>query len=176
MEMRHPGGDPHTRRRRFLSLSRFKETPQRLVLELDLAATDYFPVEHDPTDDFSARWKILRMVLEDAPQKLTRRDILLEWPYDFDTPDSTTLHRWIQLAIANQDLLQEGTGRKNDPFRYWLPDAEARWRETKPFYDEFERLRIQQNIPYSPLHPREHDKQSSRFDDSADHFDDHDEG
>ena len=27
------------------------------------------------------------MVLEDAPQRLIRRDILLEWPEDFDKPD-----------------------------------------------------------------------------------------
>jgi hypothetical protein len=31
----------------------------------------------------------------------------------------------------------EGTGRKKDPFQYWLPEMEARWREN-PWYEVLE--------------------------------------
>src|SRR4051812_34518489 len=41
IEMRHPGGDPFTRRRRFLSLSRHADTPRQLLLELNADGTEY---------------------------------------------------------------------------------------------------------------------------------------
>ena len=30
--------------------------------------------------------------------------------------------------MASGDLKREGTGLKNDPFRYWLPSLEKKWR------------------------------------------------
>ncbi len=46
----------------------------------------------DAEDDSSSEdWQAFRMVLEDAPQKLTRQDILAEWPPDFARPDPATL-------------------------------------------------------------------------------------
>ena len=78
------------------------------------------------------------MVLEDAPQKLTRGDILAEWPADFDKPADTTLKRWLGRAVERSLICREGTGHKADPFRYWLPAIEAKWRETQFMYDHFE--------------------------------------
>ncbi len=79
IDMRRPGGDPMTRRRRFLCLSRFTETPRQLLLELNADATDYLPVAEPGPDGFQAYLDAFQMVLEDAPQKLTRGDILAEW-------------------------------------------------------------------------------------------------
>jgi archaellum biogenesis ATPase FlaH len=150
MEMRHPGGDPHTRRRRFLSLSRHSQTPARLLLEMNADATDYLPVsETEAADDFPSKWEVLRMVLEDAPQKLTRRDILLEWPEDFDQPDPVTLARWLNRAVAKEWVQREGTGRKTDPFRFWLLEKIAEWREKNVCWDAVEKM------PFQPLHRKE---------------------
>src|SRR5947209_5391611 len=44
IEMRHPGGDPLTRRRRLLAVSRYAETPRRLLVELNADATEYLTV------------------------------------------------------------------------------------------------------------------------------------
>jgi hypothetical protein len=52
IEMRHPGGNPMTRRRRFLSLSRHAETPRKLLLEWSADGTDYLPVQSRPEADF----------------------------------------------------------------------------------------------------------------------------
>ena len=69
------------------------------------------------------------MVLEDAPQKLTRGDNLAEWPADFDKPSGTTLKTWLGRAVERGIVLCEGTGRKADPYRHFLRETEAKWRE-----------------------------------------------
>jgi hypothetical protein len=86
-------------------------------------------------DGSCQHWDVLRMVLEDADKELTRRDILDEWPEDFDKPNSGTLSRWLTRAIKTGLIESAGTGRRSDPFRYWLPGAEERWRAENPLYD-----------------------------------------
>jgi hypothetical protein len=48
---------------------------------LNPQATDYIPVA-DTENDCPFQWNVLSMVFEDAEQKLTRLDILAEWPED----------------------------------------------------------------------------------------------
>lgn len=151
IEMRHPRGNLLTRRRRFLALSRHAETPRRLLLELNEAGSDYVPVAADP-DDFQKSWDVLRLVFEEAPQKLTRQDVLLEWPPDFDKPSPATLRRWLDRAREHQLIAEEGTGRKTDPFRYWLPSREDHWRTINPLYDIDEKDRLFWKRPFQPLH------------------------
>jgi hypothetical protein len=155
MEMRHPGGDPHTRKRRFLGFSRHADTPSQLLLELNPDATDYVAVaDSDPdqaADPFTANWNILRMVFEDAPQKLTRGDILAEWPPDFEEPPRITLWRWLDRAVRERLIACEGSGRKTDPFRYWLPEREVVWRQN-PFYVLYERN--EKDLPFESLQER----------------------
>jgi hypothetical protein len=67
------------------------------------------------------------MVLEDAGSKLTRQEILADWPADFLKPPSLTLWRWLDRGVQKGLILQEGTGRKRSPFRYWLPGHEEKW-------------------------------------------------
>ncbi len=161
IEMRHPGGDPLTRQRRFLALSRHAETQRRLLLELNAEGGDYLPVVDPLEADFQASWQPLRMVLEDAPQKLTRQDILAEWPPDFAKPPPATLWRWLDGAVQRGLIACEGAGRKADPFRYWLPEREAVWKED-PFYDILEAQRRQLNLPFESLQQR---KKALRDDD-----------
>ena len=65
---------------------------------------------------------MLHGVLEDADQRLTRRQLLKHWPQDFPAPDETTLWRRLDRAV------HDGTGRKNAPYRYCLPAKAEAWR------------------------------------------------
>jgi hypothetical protein len=115
------------RRRRLQAYSRFEETPLCRVLELNEAGTDYRP-GIDPEDEaFGHGWTVLLGVLDDAPHKLTRQAIQANWPDDFGRPGDTTLWRWLTRATAEGRIVAEGTGRKNDPFRYWLPGKLEEW-------------------------------------------------
>jgi AAA domain len=151
MEMRHPGGEALTRRRRFYALSRHAETPRQLLLELNAEGTDYVPVSETEVEDGKV-WEPLRMVLEDAPQKLTRQDILDEWPADFEKPARAraTLWRWLDRAVQSCQISCAGTGRKDDPLRYWPPATEARWREDF-IYDIIEEQKRQLKLPFVSL-------------------------
>src|SRR6202030_4021287 len=48
IDMRHPGGDPFTRRRRLQSFSRHAETPRQLLLELNPEGTEYVVLPDEP--------------------------------------------------------------------------------------------------------------------------------
>jgi hypothetical protein len=93
------------------------------------------------------------MIFEDAPQQLTRQDILNEWPPDFDKPRLNTLRGWLDRAVERSLLACEGSGRKNDPFRYWFPQREAVWKQ-HILYDVLETHRKQLNLPFQSLTER----------------------
>jgi hypothetical protein len=111
---------------------------------------DYLPVPDPLEEEFQACWEQLRLVLEDAPQKLTRQDILAEWPPDYAKPQATKLWRWLDGAVQRGLIACEGAGRKADPFRYWLPEREAVWKED-PLYEIFEAQRRHLNLPFESL-------------------------
>jgi hypothetical protein len=152
VEMRQPAGDALTRRRRLVALSRYAETPRRLLMELNAEATDYLMIADDEADEFSANWDHLHGVLEEARQKLTRDDILAEWPPDFDRPGITALRRWLERAVQVGMVACEGRGRRSDPFRYWLPEREAVWKQD-PLYELLHGQRQELELPFEPLHP-----------------------
>jgi hypothetical protein len=116
------------RRRRLQAFSRHAETPRQLVMELTADGTDYMSLGTVAELEFEERWRQLRVILEAAPRKLTRRALLARWPRDERPPDPVTVWRWLDRAVARGLLRREGTGRKNDPFRFWLPDQEERLR------------------------------------------------
>jgi hypothetical protein len=156
IEVRHPAGDPQTRRRRFFAWSRQQNaTPPQLLLELKPDGSDYVQIADDQEDGFDANWHLLELVLDDAPQKLTRLDILDEWPPDFDKPSVVTLQRWLNRALDRALLLREGSGRRADPYRYWFAKREEHWKETKPFYEFFEQQKKDLKIPFESLREEE---------------------
>ncbi len=55
------------------------------------------------------------------------------WPADERAPDQTTLWRWLERAVERGQVLRDGSGRSHEPFRYWLPGQEEKWRQN-PFY------------------------------------------
>ena len=154
IEMRLPRGDAETRRRRFATLSRFRETPARLLLEMKEDFSDYLAVADPTLDDFLKNWHLVEMVLEDAPQKFTRDDILLEWPDDFEAPHRATLLHWLTRALEEELVRREGNGRKRDPFRYWLPGSVDRWRREKPLYDQLEEISRRSALPFQSWRER----------------------
>jgi hypothetical protein len=123
------------RRRLIYGLSRHEETPIRMAVELDVDRGEYVRSADQIEDEFLGGWPVLHVVLEDALQKLTRISILKEWPIDFPKPHPGALWRWLDRAVDDGLVLRDGLGRKNHPFRYWLPGAEDRWIE-RGFYRE----------------------------------------
>lgn len=126
---RGAGIDDDDRRRRLLGFSRSELTPRQLVLQLNAEATDYTALGDFRDDDFAVHWQRLRLVLADAAAKLTRRQILDDWPADFPRPADSTLWTWLERACNLGQLRRQGSGRKTDPFRYWLPDQEQVWQQ-----------------------------------------------
>ena len=69
-------------------------------------------------------WRAVFSALSEAHTKLTRQEILANWPPDYAKPDATTLWRWLSRAAAQGLVRHQGTGRPRDPFRCWLPERE----------------------------------------------------
>jgi hypothetical protein len=151
IEMRFAGNDPDSRARRLFAQSRHSATPRHFLMELNPAGDDYVRLPDADDEGFHQHWDVLRMVLEDASQELTRRDILDDWPEDFAKPNSGTLWRWLGRAVAAGLVQSAGTGRKADPFRYWLPGAEERWRAENPLYDLFQQRERELKLPLASL-------------------------
>lgn len=123
---------PGDRRRLLTAHSRFDLTPRSLVLELDPEATDYRNLGEGDPEEFLRSWPVLRMLLEDAERKLSRAELLKTWPPDHPRPVPSTLYQWLQRAVALNLVQREGSGRKCDPFRYWLRYVADTWREQDP--------------------------------------------
>jgi hypothetical protein len=121
--------DDGDRRRKLTAFSRHPETPRRLVIELNEEGTDYRDCGEFTLDDFDAGWQALFGVLDEAHNKLTRRQILNEWPDDYLKPNAATLWRWLERAVRSGRVRQDGCGRRNAPFVYWLDGIEERWKD-----------------------------------------------
>jgi hypothetical protein len=129
---------PADDRRRWLrGYSRHEETPRKLLIEWSRDGRDYLLRNADVDEDFLRGWRRLRIVLEDADDKLRRQDILEQWPADYVTPSKATLWRWLDRAVDEGLVLREGEGRRNSPFRYFLAEKLVQWLdEPLQFIDE----------------------------------------
>jgi hypothetical protein len=119
-----PAGD---RRRRLLGFSRHRQTPGELLLEWTADGLDYEVRGAAEDDDFVQGWELLRAIFAEAPTKLTRPQILDEWPVDLVKPNGQTIWRWLSAAAERGLLERDGRGVKNAPFRYWLPGKMEEW-------------------------------------------------
>jgi hypothetical protein len=153
IDMRHPGGDPLTRRRRLFMLSRHSVTPRQLTLELNESGTVYSLAPESHEEQFEADWEPVRLILGTAPQKLTRQDVLGEWPADREPPNPVSLWRLLEKAVDQGLVRREGTGHKSDPFRYWQPSREEAWQQD-PFHQLVEQQRQSLALPFESLTER----------------------
>jgi hypothetical protein len=139
IEMRHAGGNLDSRARRFFTLSRLADTPRHFLFELNADGADYTPLSVPDDDGFDA-----------------------QRPDDHAKPSLVTLWNWLKRAVADKLIQVEGTGRKADPFRYWLAATEERWRKEHFFYDHFERQRQELKLPFRSLRDRKRDEADNR--------------
>jgi hypothetical protein len=63
--MRHPGGNPFTRRRKLTAWSRYEETPRQMLIELSADGQRYDRLA-DTSDDFHSSWDTVALILAGA--------------------------------------------------------------------------------------------------------------
>ncbi len=97
-----------------------------------------------------AGWPAVRLVFEEGSQKLTREDILAEWPADHAKPNAVTLWRWLSRGVELGQIACEGAGHRTEPLRYCLPQREEVWKQDF-LCTLIERQRIELNLPFVPL-------------------------
>lgn len=127
IEMRRLGGGTGgNRRRRLRAWSRHDETPERIVIELNEAGTDYTVV--NVPDDAGPKQEslpsALDYILRHATLRMTREQILNQWPRDERPPSDARLWRMLKRACAARLIAFDGTGHRDEPFRYYLPERE----------------------------------------------------
>jgi hypothetical protein len=116
------------RRRRLHAYSRFERTPIHAILELNAAGNDYLHLGDFHQAECADGWERVRRVLEHAPCKLRRDEMLEDWPTeDLPAPAEITLRRWLDKAVADGKVAREGAGLRNHPHLYWLPGKEVEW-------------------------------------------------
>jgi hypothetical protein len=119
LEMRHPGGNPFTRRRKLSAWSRYGETPRQILIELSPDGLSYERLA-DTSDDFHANWDTVVQVLGACGAPLTRQAIRAAWPPGETRPHDATLWRWLDRGVELGLAARTGAGRRYDPFRYSL--------------------------------------------------------
>ncbi len=129
IEMRPYSAADDDRRRVLWSRSRFAATPRQLVIEWAADGSDYLARGAVPDEEFREQWDQLAGLFASAPDKLTRRELRALLPTGRGAPSDRTLLRWLERAVAEGRLRREGTGHRNAPFRYWLPEREAEFQE-----------------------------------------------
>jgi hypothetical protein len=129
----HQRSDSDDRRRRLYAFSRFRETVRRQIIEWTEDGRDYRTLGDFQDDAFTQGWEVLRIVLEDAARKLKRKEILAQWPPDYLRPDASSVWHWLEQGVSRGLIRRDGAGRRNAPFRYWLPEREEKWKED-PMY------------------------------------------
>jgi hypothetical protein len=97
------------------------------VIEWNADGTDYLSRGTTADEEFREHWLELVPYFASAPDKLTRRQLRSLLPSGRGSPTEQTLWRWLERAVAEGLLLREGTGHRDEPFRYWLPEREAEW-------------------------------------------------
>ena len=119
---------PQERRRKLFAWSRYEETPRERVIELSADGTDYLESHIDVADKQAEdQFALVEHILTSPPRKLSRLQLLNNWPKKMPTPNPAVLWRTLEGAVKSGKLGQEGTGRKGDPLRYFVPGTDAMW-------------------------------------------------
>jgi AAA domain-containing protein len=123
LEMRHPGGNPFTRRRKIAAWSRYDETPRQMLIELSPGGAGYQRLA-DAGDDFHTNWDTVELVLSATATPMTRSEIRRAWLPGLTPPHDATLWRWLDRAVELGLACRTGKGTKTEPYRYGPAAAE----------------------------------------------------
>jgi hypothetical protein len=128
LEMDYHGGpaDPD-RRRKVTAYSRFDDTPRCRVIELTETGTDYRSLGDFEEAAFTGGWATVIGILDDATQKLTRKEIVEQGPAGRPRPAPETVWRWLDRAVADGLVRHDGEGTRHSPYRYWNDELEEKW-------------------------------------------------
>lgn len=119
-------------RRKLFAVSRYPETPRRLVYDWD-PTTGRFTSLGDPQSiRFKENWDVLKAILAKRPTASTHLELLMDWPEGQDKPSVGMLYNWLNRAYEEKLLRREGNGQKGDPYRYRLEN------EDDAYYDRGE--------------------------------------
>jgi hypothetical protein len=128
IEMNYHGDPADPDRRRVLTAySRFDDTPRCRVIELAETGTDYRSLGDLEDAAFVGGWGILQGILDEAARKLTRREIVAQWPAELQRPAPASVWRWLDRAVADGLVRYDGEGTRHSPFRYWNEELEVKW-------------------------------------------------
>jgi hypothetical protein len=106
---------------------------------------DYSVVD-SAADEFLSGWPKLKLIFSDARQRLSRADILADWPEDALKPHPTSVWRWLERAAAEGWIRCSGTGRRSDPLRYWMPEREPYFLPELPPLEPLDSLEYEQSF------------------------------
>jgi hypothetical protein len=121
------GAAPDDRVRRLLAWSRFEQTTRERLIELSPDGLDYRVCEAANDEPFELGWSVIESLFQEkSGQKLSRKQLYEDWP-QHRKPDKVTIWRWLDRAVSLRRLCQEGSGRRQDPYRYWLPGVDSVW-------------------------------------------------
>jgi hypothetical protein len=79
------------------------------------------------------------------------------WPPDFPKPADVTLGRWLDRARDLGQVVQQGTGKKSDPFRYALAGKEEEWKKdplyefNRKFEEDRRKIYAEVGLPWPPV-------------------------
>jgi AAA domain len=114
-------------RRKLFALSRYPATPRRLFYAWD-PTTGQFTSQSDPhTITFNENWVHVHAILAKRKRASTHQELLMDWPVDQERPSTTTLYAWLNRAFDEKRIRREGSGRKDDPYRYRLEDENDKY-------------------------------------------------
>jgi hypothetical protein len=127
----HRFGKLHSdeRRRRLIGLSRHAETPRHLVYQWDPATGAFTNVGDPLAERFRDNWGQLRAILARRKSAATHHELLMDWPADRERPAASVLYEWLNRAADEKLVRREGRGRKNDPYRFRLPNEDDKYRD-----------------------------------------------
>ena len=103
------------RRRKLFAMSRYPETPRRLVYEWD-PATGRFASQADPlTARFHENWVHLHAILAKRERASTHQELLMDWPSEQERPGAAMLYEW--LNRAHEEKLLRRTAAEGEAIR-----------------------------------------------------------
>jgi hypothetical protein len=121
IDMHQPPSDRHSRRRHFHAVGRYPGTLQYVAAELNPEGTDYLLLPDTLAEAAQApALETLRQLLKEAPEPLTRADILARWPASEPRPHADSLSRTLVRGCEVGMLVRTGAGTKAEAFGYTL--------------------------------------------------------